>query len=143
MARRDDRVSLRQMLAARRVSDDFREQHPEVPWTQIIGQRNRLIHGYDTADLDRLWLVMTADVPNWQRPSRASLSHRADSGRHHRPAHHQRALGRARAPLALRPGDINRGVFDSAWEASEAFALGRHQDVTAWVKNDHLGFEIV
>jgi type III restriction enzyme len=38
---------------------------------------------------------------------------------------------------------INRGVFDSTWEASEAFALDRHRDVEAWVKNDHLGFEIV
>jgi type III restriction enzyme len=38
---------------------------------------------------------------------------------------------------------VNRCVYDSAWEASEAFALDRHPDVTAWVKNDHLSFEIV
>ena len=38
---------------------------------------------------------------------------------------------------------VNRCVFDSAWEASEAFHLDRHPDVAAWVKNDHLGFEIV
>jgi type III restriction enzyme len=38
---------------------------------------------------------------------------------------------------------VNRCVFDSAWEASEAFHLDRHPDVVAWVKNDHLGFEIV
>ncbi len=38
---------------------------------------------------------------------------------------------------------INRCVFDSTWEASEAFALDRHPGVTAWAKNDHLGFEIV
>jgi type III restriction enzyme len=38
---------------------------------------------------------------------------------------------------------INRCVFDSTWEASEAFALDRHPDVVAWAKNDHLGFEIV
>jgi type III restriction enzyme len=37
---------------------------------------------------------------------------------------------------------INRSVFDSTWEASEAFALDHHPDVAAWVKNDHLGFEI-
>ena len=49
--------------AARRLSESFRQQHPEIPWAQIIGQRNRLIHGYDTVDLDRLWLVMTTDVP--------------------------------------------------------------------------------
>ncbi len=37
---------------------------------------------------------------------------------------------------------INLAVFDSRWEASEAFELDRHPGVIAWVKNDHLGFEI-
>jgi type III restriction enzyme len=38
---------------------------------------------------------------------------------------------------------VNRCVFDSAWEACEAFALEHDPRVVAWVKNDHLGFEIV
>ena len=38
---------------------------------------------------------------------------------------------------------INHCVFDSTWEASEAFELDRNKNVSAWVKNDHLGFEIV
>jgi type III restriction enzyme len=38
---------------------------------------------------------------------------------------------------------INRCVFDSAWEASEAFELDRNDHVEAWAKNDHLGFEIL
>jgi type III restriction enzyme len=37
---------------------------------------------------------------------------------------------------------INMSVFDSRWEASEAFELDRSEYVAAWVKNDHLGFEI-
>jgi type III restriction enzyme len=37
---------------------------------------------------------------------------------------------------------INCAVFDSTWEASEAFELDRNPGVTAWMKNDHLGFEI-
>lgn len=37
---------------------------------------------------------------------------------------------------------INLCVFDSKWEASEAFELDRNDNVTAWAKNDHLGFEI-
>ena len=37
---------------------------------------------------------------------------------------------------------INLCVFDSRWEASEAFELDRSPHVGAWVKNDHLGFEI-
>jgi uncharacterized protein with HEPN domain len=49
--------------AARRLSDGVRQQHPAVPWAHIIGLRNRLIHGYDTVDLDRLWEVLTVDLP--------------------------------------------------------------------------------
>ena len=37
---------------------------------------------------------------------------------------------------------INMSVFDSRWEASEAFELDRSPHVAAWVKNDHLNFEI-
>ena len=38
---------------------------------------------------------------------------------------------------------INFCVYDSTWEASEAFELDRNKSVTAWVKNDHLGFDVL
>jgi hypothetical protein len=38
---------------------------------------------------------------------------------------------------------INFCVFDSTWEATETFELDRNPNVEAWVKNDHLGFEIL
>ena len=38
---------------------------------------------------------------------------------------------------------INFCVFDGAWEASDAFALDHAPEVEAWVKNDHLGFEVL
>jgi len=38
---------------------------------------------------------------------------------------------------------ISHCVFDSGWEAAEAYRLEKNEDVTAWVKNDHIGFEIV
>ena len=38
---------------------------------------------------------------------------------------------------------INVCVHDSSWEAAEAFELDHNPAVTAWVKNDHLGFEIL
>lgn len=47
-------------------------------------------------------------------------------------------------PCALtKKSHINVCVFDSTWEASEAFELDRNSHVDAWVKNDHLGFEIL
>lgn len=42
-----------------------------------------------------------------------------------------------------RRSHINMCVFDSTWEASEAFELDHNAHVEAWVKNDHLGFEIL
>ena len=38
---------------------------------------------------------------------------------------------------------INSCVYDSTWEASEAFEFDRNPAVDAWVKNDHLGFEVL
>ncbi len=36
---------------------------PRSPWRQIIGMRNRIIHGYDEVDLDILWDVIDEDLP--------------------------------------------------------------------------------
>ena len=49
--------------AANRVSEVTRARHPDVPWAQIIGMRNRLIHGYDVIDYSLLWNTVTADLP--------------------------------------------------------------------------------
>jgi type III restriction enzyme len=38
---------------------------------------------------------------------------------------------------------ISHCVFDSTWEASEAFELDHNENVKAWAKNDHLGFEVL
>ena len=38
---------------------------------------------------------------------------------------------------------INFCVYDSTWESAEAFELDRNSNVAAWVKNDHLGFEVL
>ena len=37
---------------------DFRDAHPEVPWKQIAGMRDRLIHGYFAVDYDIVWDVV-------------------------------------------------------------------------------------
>jgi uncharacterized protein with HEPN domain len=49
--------------AVKRLSDEFCAQHPEIPWRQIAGMRDRLIHGYDVVDLDEVWLVLEKDLP--------------------------------------------------------------------------------
>ena len=49
--------------AAARISEPFREQHPDLPWRQVIGMRNRLIHGYDDIVLSVVWEVIQNDLP--------------------------------------------------------------------------------
>lgn len=49
--------------AATRVSKTRRKRHPQIPWPQIVGLRNRLIHGYDAVDFDILWQILTTDLP--------------------------------------------------------------------------------
>jgi uncharacterized protein with HEPN domain len=49
--------------AAGRVSSNFCELHPQIPWAQIVALRNRLIHGYDVIDLDIVWSILSSDLP--------------------------------------------------------------------------------
>jgi len=49
--------------AASRVPSDLQSRHPQLPWREAIGARNRLIHGYDFVDLDILWEIVAADLP--------------------------------------------------------------------------------
>ena len=63
--------------------------------------------------------------------------------------HPIRSTGQMRAWYTGKPCErtqrshINLCVYDSAWEASDAFALDASEAVAAWVKNDHLGFEVL
>ena len=50
--------------AAAHISDEYRLKYPHIPWSQIIGLRNRLIHGYDAVDMTILWELSTGDLPN-------------------------------------------------------------------------------
>ena len=49
--------------AAARLPPEERARYPEIPWTDIVGMRNRLIHGYDEVDLDIVWQVVQGDLP--------------------------------------------------------------------------------
>jgi uncharacterized protein with HEPN domain len=60
--------------AAGRVSEVERALHPEIPWPQIVGLRNRLIHGYDAVDHDILWQIITDDLPPLVKALEAILS---------------------------------------------------------------------
>ncbi len=49
--------------AARRLSTEVRTQHPEVPWSVLVGMRNVMIHEYDSVDLEVVWKTVKDDPP--------------------------------------------------------------------------------
>lgn len=49
--------------AARKVSNEFKQAHPEIPWKQIIAQRNVIAHEYGTIIHSRIWLVVETGIP--------------------------------------------------------------------------------
>jgi uncharacterized protein with HEPN domain len=48
--------------AAARLPATVRDAHPEIPWAQIMGMRNRLVHGYYDVDLDVLWATVSTNL---------------------------------------------------------------------------------
>jgi uncharacterized protein with HEPN domain len=50
--------------AARKISSEFKEAHPVIPWSEIIGMRNRLIHEYFRVIPEKVWEVIVKDIPS-------------------------------------------------------------------------------
>ena len=48
--------------AARRVSLDFRNAHPEIPWKAIVGMRSKVVHDYLNVDEDVVWDTVKSDL---------------------------------------------------------------------------------
>ena len=49
--------------AGNRVSPEWRDKYPSIPWQQVIGMRNRMIHGYDDIDFEILYRTIAEDLP--------------------------------------------------------------------------------
>lgn len=49
--------------AAYQISQVTRSEIPEIPWTEIVGMRHRLVHAYFDIDLDILWQTIREDIP--------------------------------------------------------------------------------
>ena len=49
--------------AARRVSPEFRADHPEIPWPAIVGMRHKVVHDYFSVDFDIVWATVARKLP--------------------------------------------------------------------------------
>jgi uncharacterized protein with HEPN domain len=50
--------------AVKRLSPEFRSGWPDIPWSQIAGMRDVLIHGYDRVNFDRVWSTIERALPD-------------------------------------------------------------------------------
>lgn len=46
-----------------KLTDEFRAEHPDVPWRQIKAMRNIVAHQYGTVDAEITWEIITEDIP--------------------------------------------------------------------------------
>ncbi len=49
--------------AARKISEETKAAHPEIPWSSIVALRHRIAHDYFRLDLVRVWEIATKDLP--------------------------------------------------------------------------------
>lgn len=49
--------------ATKRLSPEFRDAHSEIPWRQMAGMRDILIHAYNHVDVDEVWHTATDSIP--------------------------------------------------------------------------------
>lgn len=59
--------------AAAKISVAFQKQHPEIPWSEMIGMRNILVHDYFGIDIDVVWSVVENNLPKLERNVRKLL----------------------------------------------------------------------
>jgi uncharacterized protein with HEPN domain len=53
--------------AAKRISPDLCAQYPDVPWSDMAGMRDKLIHDYFGIDVGMVWFTATRDIPELQK----------------------------------------------------------------------------
>ncbi len=49
--------------ASARISKEFRKAHSEIPWREMVGLRNRLVHEYFRVDFSAVWDTIHKDLP--------------------------------------------------------------------------------
>lgn len=53
--------------AAKNVPEDVRDEYDEVPWSEMAGMRDKLIHGYSTVELSIVWRTVEEEIPGLKR----------------------------------------------------------------------------
>lgn len=65
--------------AARRLSEEWKAAHPDIPWRAIVGMRHILVHSYFEIDLDVVWSTVKNNLPQLKTVVVDSLNDAADT----------------------------------------------------------------
>jgi uncharacterized protein with HEPN domain len=64
--------------STQRLSIELKNRHPEVPWPQIGGFRNRVVHAYMEIDVDLVWSVIQEELPALVQMARRELDQKRE-----------------------------------------------------------------
>ena len=53
--------------ATKKISDHLKRNYPEIPWKEMAGMRDKLIHDYMGVDIDVVWKTIEADIPTLKK----------------------------------------------------------------------------
>ena len=53
--------------AANRLPEEFRAHYSEIPWRNIIGLRNRIVHDYIGVDVEIIWQIVEKEIPHLKK----------------------------------------------------------------------------
>ena len=65
-----------------KLTDDFKEQHPAIPWRQIKAMRNIVAHSYGTVDPETTWEIITDDIPTLKEYCEAIIASQQERKSH-------------------------------------------------------------
>ncbi len=60
--------------AVKRLPEDLRGRHPQLPWRKIAGARDYIAHGYDSVDYDVIWSVLDVEAASLRAAVEAILA---------------------------------------------------------------------
>jgi uncharacterized protein with HEPN domain len=52
---------------ANKVDEEFEQKHTDIPWRQVYGLRNRIVHDYEGVNLKLVWEIIKIDLPELMR----------------------------------------------------------------------------